>query len=361
MKSLNRKSQIGQVGQVSQILPVSLPVRMKQVLLFLSALALAAPLASCSKGPSLKGVKVARTSVESTITTISTGTVEAIQQAVLGFSSTGRISRIPAKLGQKASRGQVLAELDNTDLKAVFEDAQKETGRTEQLFKEGLVAQAALDTAKKNLEVAHANLDKTVIRAPFDGIVTELNIEVGELAQLGAVSSKAPLRLIDLKPRIVRGQIDEVDIGKVRAGTQARVKVNAFGQQQLPGKLTRVVPFVSSNRDQDRTSEIEVSVETGTDQLLPVGASADVEMVIDSRPGVLAVPTRVILGTGGQRYVYKIEGSKIVKTPVTRGAGNYDRTQIETGLSEGDTVVFPSEDVDLKDGMSVRVDVVKWP
>ncbi len=316
---------------------------------------------SCSKGPTLRAVKVARTSVESTITTISTGTVEAVQQAVLGFSATGRISRIPAKLGQKVTRGQVLAELDNADLKAVYDDAQKETGRSEQLFKEGLVAQAALDTAKKNLEVAHSNLDKTVIRAPFDGMVTELNIEMGELAMLGAIASKAPIRLIDLKPRIVRGQIDEVDIGKVHAGTAARVKVNAFGSQQLPGKLTHVVPFVSSNRDQDRTSEIEVSVETENDQLLPVGASADVEMIIDSRPGVLAVPTRVILGTGGGRYVYKLDGSKLLKTPITRGAGNYDRTQVESGLSEGDTVVFPSEDVDLKDGMTVRVDVTKWP
>jgi len=329
-------------------------------LLVLALLPLA--FSACSNTPLLKAVKVARTTVESTITTISTGTVEADQQAVLGFSASGRIARIPIHLGQKVKKGQTLAELENADLKIIYEDAKRDAERSEQLFKEGLVSQAALDSSRKNLEIARANLDKTTIRAPFDGVVSELGIEVGELAQLGgATPAKSPVRLIDLKPRLVRGQIDEVDIGRVKVGTVARVKVNAFSPKALSGKVTRVVPFVKSNRDQDRTSEIEIAVETAEGELLPVGASADVEMVIEARGGVLALPTRVILGTCAQRYVYRLDGGRAAKTPIVRGAGNYDRTQIESGLQEGDIVLYPSEDVELTDGMKVQAGIQAWP
>lgn len=335
------------------------------LMILLSVMSALALLEGCSKRPTLKAVKATRTLVETTITTISSGTVEADQQAVLGFSTTGRVARIPIRLGQKVRRGQVLAELENADLRIIYEDAERDASRSEQLFKEGLVSQAALDSARKNLEIARANLDKTLIKAPFDGVVSELGLEVGELSQLGsattAANAKAPIRLIDLKPRLVRGQIDEVDIGKVRVGTPARVKVNAFAPRPLEGQVIRVVPFVKSNRDQDRTSEIEVKVETGGQDLLPVGASADVEMVIESRPGVLAVPTRAILGTSGKRYVYRYDGTRAVRTEVTRGAGNYDRTEISTGISEGDVVLYPSDDVELVDGLKVQAQMQSWP
>jgi HlyD family secretion protein len=320
----------------------------------------------CSKSVTLKAVQVASVAVESTVTTISSGTVDAQQQAVLGFSAAGRVKRISVRLGDTVKPGALIAQLDNTDLQAVHDEAVRERDRAKQLFDSGLVSRVALDEAAKNYEIARANLDKTVIRAPFEGVVTELNLEAGELYQGGAGATnvgKASVRIVDLKPRIVKGQIDEADIAKVKAGAAARIKILAVRAKPFAARVERVVPYVSTTREQDRTSEIELRITEAPEgpALIPVGASADIEIVVASKENVPALPSRTVLGLGANRYVYRVDGNRIRRTPIQVGLGNYDRTEIVSGVAAGDAVVFPSDEIELKDGIKVQTEKVAWP
>lgn len=321
-------------------------------------------LAGCTQ-TSLKAVRAAPARVESTVTTTSAGTVRAEQQAVLAFGSGGRVTRVSVEAGDRVRREEILAELENDDLRTVFRDAARELKRSQKLFASGLVSRADLDEAGKAFEIAKTNFDKSLIQAPFDGIVTEVNLEMGELAQAGAVSeANPPIRIVDTLPRLIRGDIDEVDLSKVKVGTPARVKIQATGGGWFPAQVTKVVPFVSTVKEQDRTSQIELrmgEIITGGAERIPVGASADIELITEAKDRTLAVPARVALGHGQSRYVFRFEEGRIRKTPIRIGIGNYGRVEILSGLSQGDVVVFPPEEAELKDGMKAKVEIQPWP
>jgi len=185
---------------------------------------------ACGPKVKLKGVRAAPTRVESSVTTTTAGTVTAEQAAVLAFAGAGRVATINVKAGDPVKKGDILAELENTDLKTTFANAQRELKRAQELFQNGLVSRAGLDDARRGIDVARANLDKSVVRAPFDGIVTEMNLEIGETPQATSASGKAALRIVDNLPRIIRGDIDEIDLSRVKVGTPARAKIQAIGR-----------------------------------------------------------------------------------------------------------------------------------
>lgn len=325
------------------------------------ALILSASSISCSPKLDLKAVKLTRASVESSVNTTSSGTVTADQQAILGFGVVGRVARIQVNAGDIVRKGQGLAELENTDLKTVLDDAGKELKRSQELFDAGLVSQAAADSARKAYEIARANLDKTIIKAPFDGVITEQTLELGELSQT-SLATKAPIRIVDQKPRLIKGDIDEIDISKVKVGLPARVKIQAIGGVWVPAHVTKVVPFVSTVKEKDRTTEIELRLEPSAEKaLLPVGASADVEVITERKDSTLALPARTVVGKVGTRSVFRYDNGKLTLVPIKTGIGNYARVEVLEGLKEGDIVVYPPEDIELKNGMKAKIELQPWP
>ncbi len=321
-------------------------------------------LASCGSKVEVQVIKVKLGNVESTVTTTSSGTVEAKDQAELAFGPPGRISKLHVSLGEKVKKGDMIAELENADLKAVFDEASKEFKRTTELFKSGLVSTASLDAVNRGLQVAKINLDKTMIKAPFDGLITALNLKVGEFYQSGlAVSStgtkQIDVQIIDMKTRIIKGEIDEVDLQKIAIGQQARVKIPAMKNKIIKAKLTKVVPFVSTVKDQDRTSQIELEI-TEDQSLIPVGASADVEIIVETKSNAQILPSSVLTGVGKNRSVFVVDGNKLKKRKVTIGVGNYERSEILEGITKEDLVAEPLEGVELKEDMKVSPKEVTW-
>lgn len=319
---------------------------------------------SCAKKVELKVIKLGTGVVESTVTTTNSGTVEARQQAELAFGTPGRIAKIHVSLGDRVRQGAIIAELENSDLKAILDETQKEYFRAEEFFKSGLVSRSNLDSAKRAREVAKANLNKTMIVAPFAGMITALNIKVGEFYQSSAgISSpekKIDVQIIDLKSRIIKGEVDEIDLQKISIGQEARVKIPALRNQMVRAKLVKVVPFVSTVKDQDRTSQIELEV-LDEDSLIPVGASADVEIIVDKKEHASILPALALTGVGKERSVYVVEDSKLVKKPVKIGTGNYERVEILEGLGKNDLIAQPLEGIELTEGMKVKASEVKWP
>ncbi|MEK6705899.1 MAG: efflux RND transporter periplasmic adaptor subunit, partial [Bdellovibrionota bacterium] len=227
----------------------------------------------CQKALQLKGVKAVNTRVETTISTTTTGTVEARNQAVLTFNTIGRVEAVLINAGQTVRKNQLLAKLENRELALALENAAKELKRAEELFTEGLTSRSNLDQARNAHEVARANIDKTLIRAPFDGAVTDVNLHVGELSQIPPSPEKPPIRLVDQETRLIKGEIDETDLSRVKPGLQAKAKISAVSSTPLPAIVDRVVPYVNSTKEQERTAEVELGILDNT-HLIPVGASA---------------------------------------------------------------------------------------
>ena len=322
---------------------------------------------SCSSKPKVEAIRLAIGSVESTVTTINSGTVEAKNQAELAFGTVGRISKIYQSLGSKVNEGALIAELENADLKAVYNEAQKELIRALELYKNGLVSIANLDSAKRSSEVARLNYDKTLMKAPFTGMITSMDLKVGEFYQYTPTINKKPIvQIIDLKKRIIKGEIDEVDLQKVAIGFSARIKIPALKSQIFNAKVTKVVPFVSTAKDQDRTSQIELEIidaknEKNQDILIPVGASADVEIISETKDNVKILPANVLSGTGKNRSLYKIIDGKLLKQEITLGLGNYERVEVLSGLKSDELVARPLNGVELNNGMKVIAVESKWP
>lgn len=315
---------------------------------------------SCSKKEKLKAISATLTRVESTVSTTSSGTVDAEQQAVLGFGNAGRVSRVMVQVGESVMKGSLIAEQENSDLKSIFSEAQKELERTKQLSAEGLVSVAALDQARKAYDVARSNLERSQIVAPFDGMITEQNLQIGELFQVQSTSGKTPVRIVDRKPRRIKGEIDELDLGKIKVGNAAKVKIQAVRTLPFEARVDKVIPFVSTTKEQDRTAQVELVI-TNSTQIIPVGASADIEIVANYKDDALAIPTQVLLGNAQNRYIYVSEDGKLKKVTVKTGIGNYERTEILEGVKKGDVVVFPSDTLDFKEGMKAEVDISPWP
>ncbi|MFM1848734.1 MAG: hypothetical protein RL417_2208 [Pseudomonadota bacterium] len=314
----------------------------------------------CSKPVEVTGVAAVKTRVEATVSSVTSGSVDAEHEVELAFGAVGRVSVLNVKLGSKVKRGEILAELENLDLKQTLTKANSDLARAQSLLRSKVLASTESEEALKAQELAHANYEKSLIRAPFDGVVAEINLEVGQLSQITAVIPRALIRLVDLEPRYVEAEIDEVDMPKVSLGLPARIKILAVRREPFNATVRKVVPFVNAAREQDRTSQIELTVQN-EGVLLPVGASADVEILTEARDDVLAIPSRAVFGRGGNRYVFKLAGTTAVKTSVEIGLSNYDRTEITKGLSPGDVVLTPRESAELVDGAAVKETRQSWP
>jgi HlyD family secretion protein len=299
-------------------------------------------------------VRAARATVEATVSGVSSGTVRAEQVAELAFGSVGRVQTVNVQLGDRVQAGQVLAQVENQDLASRLEVARDELARAQRLSRQSALSRSSLMQAQGGYDVALGAFEKSLIRAPYDGIIAELNLEVGQLSQITAVIPVAPIRIVDLKPRYVRVEIDEVDLPKVKVGMPARVKILAVRRQPFTAVVRKVVPFVSSVREQDRTSDIELSI-ADEGVLLPAGASADVEVVTETKADVVTLTSKAILGRGSERYVFLVDSAHTLrKAPVQLGIFGYNRSEVLSGVREGDAVALPAESVSLREGLRVQ-------
>ena len=159
-------------------------------------------------------------------------------------------------------------------------------------------AKAQALAQKARIAQVEAALQRTVLKAPFAGVVAEVNAELGEFVTPSPTGIPTPptIDLIDGSSLYVKAPIDEVDAPAVRPGMQVRVKLDAFSGRVFSGKVRRVAPYVLDREKQARTVDVEVDLgaRPSDDVLLP-GYSADVEVILETRENVVRVPTDTVL------------------------------------------------------------------
>ena len=306
----------------------------------------------CTKAPTVETVKVEKGAVESTVVGVSSGTVQAERTADLAFGAVGRVKVLNVDVGSVVKNGDVLAELENDDLKSNVIAARGEFNRIRTLSDKHFMSASQDSEALRIFEVAKGAYEKSFIRAPFDGLITAMNLEVGQLSQITAVVPKPLMTIVDNLARYIQLQLDELDLSTVTPGLSTRIKVPAVRKEPFYGSVRKVVPYISTLKEQDRTADVEITINP-ENLILPVGASADVEIITEKKDQVLFLPTKAVLGRSGSRFTYTLVGNRVKKTSVVVGLQNFDRVEIKTGLVENEMVVMPSDKVELVDQLKV--------
>lgn len=330
-------------------------------------------------------------SVQSSVSNTRAGTLDACRRARISATIGGQVIAINIKEGDRVSTGQVLLELWNEDVTAGLElarqesisakakaedtcvraeDAEREANRATQLHKRGLTSDekrdqavteararnAACRAAQANLQVSVAQIavrqaafDKTLLKAPFDGIVADIFPEVGEFvtpSPPGIITPPA-VDLIDDSCAYVTAPIDEVDAAAIQPGMPAVITLDALRDRQFKGTVRRIAPYVVDVSKQARTVDVEVVFDDPTQaKALLTGYSADVEIILEERKQVLRVPTEAVL-EGNRVLMLDSENQQLVERTFKPGLSNWRYTEVDTTatseLKAGDLLVTSLE------------------
>lgn len=337
--------------------------------------------------------------VEKVVANTRAGTLKACRQANLSPGVGGQISALPVEKGDRVRPGQLLMELWNRDLVAEAalaeseataaearakaarlqaETARRQADRLKQLFRDGSVAEEAFDQANSEAEVlvatqaaavaaAHtnrarrevirANLERTRLLAPFAGIISEINGELNEYVTPSPPGIPTPpaVVLLDTSCYYVTAPIDEVDARSVTVDQNVWVSMDAFGSQRFVGRVRRIAAYVLDLEKQARTVDVEVEFTTAEDtKNFLAGYSADIEIILETRPDTLRIPTQAVL-EGGRVFVYEPGTQRLRERTITVGLANWDHTEVVAGLQAGDMIVTSIDRPGMKDGVVARV------
>ena len=344
--------------------------------------------------PITVAVAVAETGrVENTVANTRAGSVSACRRAKLAAPLGGRIERLTVREGDRVKAGQVLVELWNDDLtarervsreqvltaRARVEEAcltaaaaEREAERTRQLRAKGFVSEERVDRAvseaqarraacgsartqvaeaQARVSASRADTARTVVRAPFEGIVAEVNGEVGEYLTPSppGIPTLPAIDLIDDSCLYVSAPIDEVDAARLTVGMRGRITLDAYRGSSFPGKVRRIAPYVLALEKQARTVEVEVAFDDpGAVRHLLVGYSADIELIVEAREAALRIPTSALLP--GQRVLLLGADGRLAERAVQVGLSNWEFSEVKAGLERGARVVTSLERAGVKAG-----------
>lgn len=324
-----------------------------------------------------------------------TGTLEPVDQVEIGTQVSGDIAKIHVDFNNKVKKGQILAELDKSKLKATLAQAEislyaaendysykkKVLERIQKLSENGSAsavelenaeydfrsAELSLKRAKNEVAVAKLNLSYCVIKSPIDGVVLERSVDVGQTV---AASMSAPTLFIlakDLSRMRVMASVDEADIGSVQSGQSVEFYVDAFIDEVFYGtvKEVRLNPVTTSNVV---TYTVVIEAENLKHKLLP-GMTATCTIVTQEKKDVLSISVKSLkfrpntptppmaLGktpsvkmnkSRKESRVFSTKGEKIHPLFLKTGISDGVYTEVLEGLSEGDSVLVAEEPIEMQ-------------
>jgi RND family efflux transporter MFP subunit len=324
-----------------------------------------------------------------------TGYVVADRKAAVAAKITSQLIWLGVEEGSIVKKDQVMARLEDQDVKAALakaeadlkaaqdlievnkaelDDATLNRDRMRKLVVQGLVARADYDSAVARwrkavgnyqnalkevqsfqgaLDLARANLDYTIIRAPFDAVVLTKNADTGDIVTpIGASStSKASVVTIaDLGSLQVEADVSESNLAKVASGQPCEIQLDAFGEERFPGYVHMIVPTADKTK---ATVLVKVRFDKLDPRILPQ-MSAKVAFLeraptVKEREPRLAVPTKALAQAG--RAVFVVVDGRARLTPIEAGQAYGDMVEITQGLKAGDRIILNPDG--LKDNDSV--------
>jgi len=274
-------------------------------------------LTSCSgkKAEPIKTVKVTLGSIKAEIPT--TGIVQPRNRLEIKPPVAGRIEKVLVKEGQKVYKGQILAQLSSSDRAALLDAAR----------------------AKGSAELSHWEdvYKPAPIIAPLSGFIIQRGVEPGQ-----TVSTSDPV-LVMADRLIVKAQVDETDIGSVKVGQSVDLKLDAYPDNTINGKVEHIA-YESTVVSNVNIYQVDV-LPAEVPDYFRAGMSATVNFVLSERKGVLTLPISVVKKIGKQAYVFIKEGENFTPKQITTGLENTLNVEVDSDLKEGDEVAIPTAEM----------------
>lgn len=325
--------------------------------------------------------KVAPANIQNSIT--ATGSIEPVTEVTIGTQVSGIISKIYVDYNSEVKKGQVIAELDKTNLISTLNTAKANLNNAEstlsyqtanykrykELYDKGLVsadeyenalltykqAKEQVISAKESVQTAQTNLGYATITAPIDGVILGKAVEEGQTVAASYNTPELFTVAKDLKDMQVVADVDEADIGNVTEGARVTFTVDAFPNDTFSGTVTQVRQEATET-DNVVTYEVVISARNDDLKLKP-GLTANVTIYTTEMQGVLSVSNKAlrftpvketvgnkkIVDCNGTSKVWTLEGDKLVAHAVKIGMTDGTHTQIISGVKEGQTIITELE------------------
>jgi RND family efflux transporter MFP subunit len=328
------------------------------------------------------------------------GYIVAQRKAAVASKMTGRLVALNVEEGSKVKKGQIIAQMESADVSAAKDQAaanlntvranleqikedranlEKDHARYQRLAESGYVAQSEYDAmntrykraiegvkaaeatvmaAAAALTGAKANLDYTLIRAPFDGVVLTKNADVGDIVTpLGAAATAkaAVVTIADMSSLQVEVDVSETSIASIRVGQPCDIQLDALSDMRFRGEVHAIVPTVDRTK---ATVLVKVRFLDKDPRMLP-DMSAKVSFLSrnlkpeELKPRI-AVSQSALINRGDQNIVFLLRGSHVLQTSLQLGKKLGDMMEITEGLKPGDRVVI-NPPKGLKDGSKIKI------
>src|SRR5437667_6336589 len=303
---------------------------------------------------------------------VASGYVVAQRKAAVASKGTGRLVYLGVVEGDRVRAGQVIARVEDADVKAQLaeaqanldlsradlRDAERALAREHMLMDSNSTSQASYDAAEARYQRVRANiavaqaalqsaqvaLENTVIRAPFDGTVLTKNADVGEVVAplaASAFSKSAVVTVADLRSLQVEADVAESNLEAVSPGQPCEIVLDAYPDARYPGSVAMIVPTADRAK---ATVQVKVAFRSYDARVLPE-MSAKVHFLprpsrvaVDTQP-VLVVPGTAVVERNGRSVVFVIERGRAVEVPVVTGRQVGSSVAIREGLRPGVQVV----------------------
>ncbi|MFZ6871762.1 efflux RND transporter periplasmic adaptor subunit [Undibacterium sp. Di27W] len=308
-----------------------------------------------------------------------TGSIQPERKADLRAEVSAIVLQVLKENGDVVKRGDVLVKLDETSIRdnlssaednarssaLALDQADRALQRLKTLRASGMTSMQALDDAevrrnsaqselsasKARAVVARQQLQRTVVRAPFDGVVSERKVSAGDTAAIG----KELVKVIDPTSMRFAGRVSTDKIAMVKVGQPVGFRINGYAGQEFRGKVTRVDPAAN-----DVTRQVEVLVafaDSNQPRVSGLYAEGNIEA---ATVNALTLPEAAVIKSGDKSYAWKVAGKTLSRVDLQIGkrdqrTGNYE---IRGGLAAGD-VVMRSPSSSFKDGQNIEMAVAK--
>uniref|UniRef100_A0A832DK57 Efflux RND transporter periplasmic adaptor subunit n=1 Tax=Ignavibacterium album TaxID=591197 RepID=A0A832DK57_9BACT len=288
------------------------------------------------------------------------GNLLAWREANLGAQTTARIQKIYVDAGSRVKEGDLLFEMDDTQLaqaKIQYQVAKDNYNRLKPLYETGSISQSQFDQVKAAYETAEKTyqllLTNTQFRAPFSGVVTAKRLNDGEVFLLAPGGAGAPtiVSLMQINPLKLILNVSESNLKDVKLNQTVEITSDIFPNEFYKGNISRINPAVNPA---SRTFEVEVRIPNANEKLKP-GMYVRSRIMIGKSEGIIVNRSSALKQLGSTAYYGFIVKDNVAKrVELTLGKEFDSQVEITSGLNEGDYLVTRGQGL-LKDGSKVEI------
>tara|TARA_R110000850_G_scaffold277058_1_gene421914 strand:+ start:158345 stop:159514 length:1170 start_codon:yes stop_codon:yes gene_type:complete len=294
------------------------------------------------------------------------GSVDTRENILIYPEYQGVLTTLNVNEGQRVSKGQVLAKIDDgglssqlAQLETQYELAKTTYERQQRLWDQQIGSEIQLLQAKTNMESTESSvkqlrsqLGKTTIRAPFSGVIDEIITEQGQVVGPGG---QALMRIVSLDKMFVKASVPESYLQSVDQGTPVKVNLTSIGTI-VDGEISNVGSYINPT---NRTFQVEVKIPNVDSKIKP-NMMANLQVNNYSQEGAITIPANAIQESAtGEKYVYVLDevednSAKVIRTTIETGRKSQGFVEVISGLNKGDEIVKEGA-LTLKDGITISI------